>query len=573
MAGLWYRAGTVAVTNASKKVVGTGTTWKSGVSKPDKGHLFWGPDGKPYELDYVESDTVLYLVTAYASATASGMAYAIDITRTSSTPGFSRELSAFVAYHQLQMDGWQQLLTGTGDVTLTAPDGTKKTVPSWEKVMSAGSGVVAQAKIEADRAKTEAAAAATSAASASNAVFEAALPLPDVWAPLSDSLRLITGYGRDVLVGSDVVARMVNFSRSTTATYIGKDGVLKTAAVNEPRFEKEGLLIEGLSTNLWPISEGASQLGSAPSTAVTSSGFNLRAYSGTESANKDVVVPQSTTITVSAAFLVNGTPCKLAVQSRDGQSFTSWFGIDATGNVIAHPITLFATISSVRVGNVVRVAATLPTLAGTTTLRLYRWDSASVQSDTFGCIQVEPLPFASSYIPTNGAAVTRGADVAQLPALGNMVALGFAVSAEFDTQRGGVSITSENTCLFSMEQIDRARMAVIRGKYGSGDADYGFATHCGAYGQAGYVTTVLRDFTAKDRRGIVVISEGGGFLKMRVNSSFSSLSSSNATAAPLTNTIYLGAFGGGGLQTLFGHLRNLRIWQRPLTDVQLKAIA
>ncbi|MFM5478542.1 hypothetical protein ACET81_21765 [Aeromonas veronii] len=156
MAGIWYRAGTVAVTSGSAKVVGIGTTWRSGVYKPDKGHIFWGPDGRAYEVDYVESDTVLNLVTAYVGGTATGQAYAIDITRTGTVPAFSRDLSAFVAYHQGQMDGWQQLLTGTGDVTLTAPDGTKLTVPSWEKIMNAGYGVVAQAKTEADRAKTAA---------------------------------------------------------------------------------------------------------------------------------------------------------------------------------------------------------------------------------------------------------------------------------------------------------------------------------------------------------------------------------------------------------------------------------
>lgn len=111
-------------------MVGIGTTWRSGVYKPDKGHIFWGPDGRAYEVDYVESDTVLNLVTAYVGGTATGQAYAIDITRTGTVPAFSRDLSAFVAYHQGQMDGWQQLLTGTGDVTLTAPDGTKLTVPS-----------------------------------------------------------------------------------------------------------------------------------------------------------------------------------------------------------------------------------------------------------------------------------------------------------------------------------------------------------------------------------------------------------------------------------------------------------
>lgn len=157
MAGIWYRAGTISVTNGSKKITGFGTLWKTTALKPDKGHPVHGPDGRIYELDYVESDTVMYIVTAYAGATAAGQAYAIDIPRTSGIPAFSRDLAAFMGYHQTQMDGWQQLLTGTGDATLTAPDGTKLTVPTWDKVMNAGSGVVAQAKAEADRAQAAAA--------------------------------------------------------------------------------------------------------------------------------------------------------------------------------------------------------------------------------------------------------------------------------------------------------------------------------------------------------------------------------------------------------------------------------
>lgn len=130
MAGLWYRVGTVSVTNGSKKVTGFGTQWKSTVYKPDKGHAFYGPDGKAYEIDYVESDTVLYLVMVYAGATANTQPYAIDITRTSTIPAFSRELSAFTAYAQSQYDSWQHVLTGTGSVTLTAPDGQQIQVPA-----------------------------------------------------------------------------------------------------------------------------------------------------------------------------------------------------------------------------------------------------------------------------------------------------------------------------------------------------------------------------------------------------------------------------------------------------------
>ena len=136
MAGFWYRAGTVSVTNASKKVIGSGTLFKTTTFKPDKGHAFYGPDGKPYEIDYVESDTVLYLVKAYTGVTASGQSYEIDITRTSTIPALSREISAQLAYAQGQYDSWQQILTGAGDVTLTAPDARQITVPALSNMLS-----------------------------------------------------------------------------------------------------------------------------------------------------------------------------------------------------------------------------------------------------------------------------------------------------------------------------------------------------------------------------------------------------------------------------------------------------
>lgn len=130
MAGLWYRVGTISVTNGSKKITGFGTQWATAVIKPKKGHTVHAPDGRQYELDYVESDTVMHIVTTYAGVTATGQAYAIDITRSDTIPAFSRDLAAFTAYAQGQYDSWQQVLTGTGMVTLTAPDGQQVQVPS-----------------------------------------------------------------------------------------------------------------------------------------------------------------------------------------------------------------------------------------------------------------------------------------------------------------------------------------------------------------------------------------------------------------------------------------------------------
>jgi len=143
MAGIWYRAGTVSVTNGSKKVTGFGTQWATSVIKPKKGHAVHAPDGRQYELDYVESDTVMYLVTAYAGVTATGQAYAIDITRSDTIPAFSRDLAAFTAYAQGQYDSWQKVLTGTGTVTLTAPDGQQIQVPALSALQPASASLKA----------------------------------------------------------------------------------------------------------------------------------------------------------------------------------------------------------------------------------------------------------------------------------------------------------------------------------------------------------------------------------------------------------------------------------------------
>ncbi|WP_412705168.1 hypothetical protein Aerorivi_02712 [Aeromonas rivipollensis] len=551
MAGLWQRTGNVTVTNGSKIVTGFGTKWKTGTLPIQKGHTFYGPDNFAYEVDTVVSDESLTLVEAYRGGTLANQGYRIDITRTSTISQFAADLASLVAKYRAWFDGMMTWLTGSGDVAILNPDtGANVTIPSWKKVASEGEGQTARAKVEADRAKTEADRALTEADRAAGIVAAATLPLPDVWAPLSDSLRLITGYGRDVLVGSDVVARMVNFSRNSTATYIGKDGQLKTAAANEPRFEKEGLLIEGQSTNLWLVSEGASQLGAAVSTAVAASGFNLRTYTGTEPANKDVAVPQSTTITVSVAFLVNGTPCKIAVQSRDGQGFTSWFGIDASGNVAVHPTITFAAVSSVRVGNVVRVAVTLPPLALTTTLRLYRWDSTSVQGDTFGCIQVEQLPFASSYIPTNGAAVTRAADIMTIPCALNWPA----------------NVQNERTVA---AQVVNMRFTSGYPRMFTYDSGNGGIWYDGNQFASNEMNPVGRFYVTKDK-----LSEPHVHAEVH-NKDYLQCYMSNVGMGPKgvrgSNPTYKADI---QLCTFpYCHIRNVRIWHKVLNDSQIKAIA
>jgi len=74
----WYRTGTVALTNGSPAVTGTGTAFVANVKIGD---AFNAPDGRVYEIAGVISDTQLTLQSNYLGSTASNQNYAIQPTR------------------------------------------------------------------------------------------------------------------------------------------------------------------------------------------------------------------------------------------------------------------------------------------------------------------------------------------------------------------------------------------------------------------------------------------------------------------------------------------------------------
>lgn len=133
MAGIWVRAGTVTLTNGSKKVTGSGTAWNTGINKVTKGCAFIY-NNIAYEVDYINSDTELYLVDTYNGTTASGLSYRIQIAVTDTIPELASRIATALAYWNGQAANLQALTTGSGNVTLTAPDGTQVTVPSYSNM-------------------------------------------------------------------------------------------------------------------------------------------------------------------------------------------------------------------------------------------------------------------------------------------------------------------------------------------------------------------------------------------------------------------------------------------------------
>ncbi|MFQ2796855.1 LamG-like jellyroll fold domain-containing protein [Aeromonas caviae] len=560
MAGLWQRTGNVTVTNGSKTITGFGTKWKTGTLPIQKGHTFYGPDNFAYEVDTVVSDESLTLVEAYRGGTLANQGYRIDITRTSTISQFAADLASLVAKYRAWFDGMMTWLTGSGDVAILNPDtGANVTIPSWKKVASEGEGQTARAKVEADRAKTEADRAFTEADRAAGIVAAAALPLPDVWAPLSDSLRLITGYGRDVVVGADVVARMVNFSRSTTKTYWGKDGQFKVAASNEPAFELEGLLLEGQSQNLVVYSEGATFFTANASfqtltnnvsgvLPMTGQRISFATNNGETNAN---LIQTSLTLTGGQTYTYS---THLKVEAGDTSAPENCIGIYA-----ANGVNIGARAVIRKTGDGIYRVSVPFTVSGTGSqmvfIRFNRIGAPSaVWTAVVGGVQLENLPFASSYIPTNGAAVTRAADVCWIPNALN-------VTPDY----GDITIAMEVRRNLAIPSSVFPRAIHIS------DRQFVVADSARIMARGGGVEQVNISTAAPGTRERIAATIKGNTIACFLNGIKATLPQTPILPVSNGTSCFIGSR--NGLDGLFGHVRNVRIWQRTLSDEQIKAAA
>lgn len=99
----WYSTGTVDVTNGDADIVGTGTSWLD-VVQP--GWAFFGPDGRPYQVQDVVDNTHITLAKVYAGSTLTTQAYDMFPTQ-----GMVRTLSNRVT---TLLNDYAAVLTGAG---------------------------------------------------------------------------------------------------------------------------------------------------------------------------------------------------------------------------------------------------------------------------------------------------------------------------------------------------------------------------------------------------------------------------------------------------------------------------
>lgn len=187
-----------------------------------------------------------------------------------------------------------------------------------------------------------------------------------------------------------------------------------------------------------------------------------------------------------------------------------------------------------------------------------------------GNIQVEPLSFASSYIPTNGAAVTRAADVAKLPQARNIPDLlgsSYSIAARFTLKPGVIKayrflFRTGNDLNESMGIVQVNSGATLRAYQGSANLGNnnvvlpfveGSSFVCGLGIRSGKVV----GYSSVDRAVV-------------------------ASPSPFTPNSNQANFLLGDLRLManyqpnneaWGHIRDLRIWWQALSDEQWKVVS
>ncbi|EQR21914.1 prophage tail fiber N-terminal domain-containing protein [Escherichia coli] len=425
-------------------------------------------------------------------------------------------------------------------------------------------------------------------------------PLPDVWIPFNDSLDMITGYSpgyKKVKIGDNVVQvasdKQVNFSRASTATYINKSGELKTAEINEPRFEKEGLLIEGQRTNYMlnsatPASWGKSANMNVAEVGTDSFGFTYGKFVCNES-----LIGQSTTlnmavVSTSGAVDVSGdnkcvtTSCRfktdlelllrIRFEAFDGSASSNLgYAIVNTRSLLVEITGVAADRLTARVNKdeatgwifaEATIQASKETYI-TSAIQYAPKKGGVVESGDYIYLatpQVEDGSCVSSFIISGTTAATRASDMVTVPIKNNLYNLPFTVLCEVHK---------------NWYKTPNAAPRV----FDTGGHQTGAGIVMGFGSSGGYDGFPYCDIGGSDRR----INENAGLKKMligmRVKSERSTCVVSNGKLSSETKTkweyirstatIRIGGQTTAGLRHLFGHVRNFRLWHKELTDAQL----
>ncbi|EQQ67211.1 phage tail fiber protein [Escherichia coli HVH 110 (4-6978754)] len=593
-----YTTGTIAV--SGNTVTGKGTEFNAALSLIRVGCTLIAISNpvQIFSITEVKSATSLSVTPAASPAIPAGTKFSILLSDSISVDGLAQDVAETLRYYQGKESEIADAVEFFSD---------NKDVISASKLAS-------QSATTATNAATTATTAADSAKTYRDEAHEYAnqtaepyryvlQPLPDVWIPFNDSLDMITGYSpgyKKVKIGDNVVQvasdKQVNFSRASTATYINKSGELKTAEINEPRFEKEGLLIEGQRTNymlnsVTPASWGKSANMNVAEVGTDSFGFTYGKFVCNES-----LIGQSTTLNMAAVSTSGGvdvsgdnksvtTSCRfktdlelllrIRFEAFDGSTSSNLgYAIVNTRSLLVEITGVAADRLTARVNKDeatgwIFVEATIQASKETYITSAIQYapkKGGVVESGDYIYLatpQVEDGSCVSSFIISGTTAATRASDMVTVPIKNNLYNLPFTVLCEVHKNWYKTPNAAPRVFNISGHQTG----AGIEMGFGSSGRYDGFP-YCNISGSDRRINEnaglkkMLIGMRVKSERSTCVVSNG----------KLSSETKTTWTYIQSSATIRIGGQTTTGQRHLFGHVRNFRVWHKALTDAQLSEI-
>ncbi|EJG6401753.1 phage tail protein, partial [Escherichia coli] len=423
-----------------------------------------------------------------------------------------------------------------------------------------------------------------------------------------DSLDMITGFSpsyKKIVIGDDEITmpgdKVVKFKRASKATYINKSGVLTEAAIDEPRFERDGLLIEGQRTNYMlnsesPASWGRSSNMDVPETGTDNFGFTYGKFVCNDSLIGQTSAINMASIAATKSVDVSGdnkyvtTSCrfKTELQVRLRIRFDKYDGSATTflGDAYIDTQTLEINMTGGASGRItarvrkdettgwIFAEATIQAIDGELKIGSQiqyspKQGGATVSGDYIylATPQVENGACVSSFIISGTTAATRASDMVTIPTENNIYNRPLTCLVEVNRNWGDIP-PNVAPRIFDFSGVPPIESIT-----------YAFNTTEKYYGQlymqtykastSSYVSSLFtgRTDVRKFIGGFNIYSDGTK--RVVSNGEATKTMKTEWTGVKTRTFIRIGGQTTSGTRHLFGHLRNLRLWHKELTDAQM----